>query len=129
MLQLKILSGKKAGTTMMARRFPVRIGRAPRSDLRIEEDGVWDRHLRLEFSRREGVVLHTEPSALATVNGQSVETAVLHNGDTIQIGSLKLQFWLGETRQGSLWAREWLTWIGIATICLGQVALIYWLLR
>lgn len=129
MLQLKILSGKKAGTTMMARRFPVRVGRASRSDLRVEEEGVWDRHLRLDFNRREGVVLHTEPSALATVNGQGVETAILHNGDIIQIGSLKLQFWLGETRQASLRMREWLTWIGIAAICLGQVALIYWLLR
>ena len=77
----------------------------------------------------QGIVLTAQPNALATVNGQPVQRAVLRNGDAIEIGSLKLQFWLSETRQRGLRFREGLTWAGIAAISLGQVGLIYWLLR
>ena len=127
MIQLKILSGKKAGAAWMARRFPVRIGRNAAADLQVAEEGVWDQHLRLEFVPDSGIVLSTQASALAAVNGEQVGEAVLRNGDTIQIGSLKMQFWLSDTRQASLRFREWLTWAGIALISFLQVALVYWL--
>ena len=100
MLELRILSGKKAGTQWGARHFPVRIGRSPRAHLRLEEDGVWDDHLRLEFDRHRGIVVRTQDGALASVNDQPVGETVLRNGDTIAIGAAKLQFYLGETRQG-----------------------------
>jgi|SRR5437016_1774689 len=129
MVQFSILSGKQAGTAWMARRFPVRIGRAASADLQLTENGVWDQHLQLDFNPAQGFVLKTEPNALATVNGQPVTQILLHNGDTIELGSLKMRFWLSETRQTSLRLREWLTWTGIASISLGQIALIYWLLR
>jgi pSer/pThr/pTyr-binding forkhead associated (FHA) protein len=129
MVQLRILSGKKAGTTWVARRFPVRIGRAASADLQVEENGVWDQHARIDFDRADGFVLSASRKAPARVNGQAVERAVLRNGDAIGMGSLELQFWLGESRQGALWLREWLTWAGIGGICLGQIGLIYWLLR
>ncbi len=129
MIQLKVLSGKKAGTVWVARRFPVRIGRSAASDLQSEEDGVWDDHLQLTFKPAEGIVLSAQPNALASVNGQPVSQTVLRNGDEIAIGSLKLQFWLSETRQAGLRFREGLTWAGIAAISLGQVWLIYWLLH
>jgi predicted component of type VI protein secretion system len=129
MVQLKVLSGKQTGTAWTARRFPVRIGRSPSCDLQSEESGVWDQHLRLDFDPAAGLVLTTQSKALAAVNGHSVERAVLRNGDIIQIGSLKLQFWLSETRQRGLRFRESLTWATIAAISLGQVAIIYWLVR
>jgi pSer/pThr/pTyr-binding forkhead associated (FHA) protein len=129
MVQLKILSGKKAGTAWVARRFPVRIGRSPSNDLQSDERGVWDQHLRLDFAPASGLLLTAEPNALASVNGQSVQQAVLRNGDLIHIGSLQLQFWLAETRQAGLRFREGLTWTAIALISFGQIALIYWLVR
>ena len=129
MVQLKILSGKKAGAVWTARRFPVRIGRAANAELRVEEDGVWERHLVLQLRRADGFVLTTEPDALATVNGQPIQETVLRNGDSIEAGALRLQFWLSETRQFGLGFREILTWLGIALVCLVQVALIYWLLK
>ena len=128
MVQLKILSGKTAGATWVARRFPVLIGRGPAADLRLEDKGVWERHLQLDFDPAQGVVLSTEPDALASVNGLRVQTALLRNGDTLELGSLKLQFWLSETRQKALAFREALTWIGIGLLTLGQLAMIYWLL-
>jgi len=128
MFQLKVLSGKKAGTVWVARRFPVRIGRAA-ADLQLEESGVWDQHLQLDLNPEEGIVLRAQPDTLASVNGQPVQRTVLRNGDAIDIGSLRMQFWLSEARQGGLRFREGLTWAGIAAISLGQVGLIYWLLH
>lgn len=129
MIQLNILCGKMAGTSWSTRRFPVHIGRSPDADLQIVESGVWDDHIEIDLKRAEGFILRTRPEASASINGEPANQAVLGNGDVIQIGSAKIQFWLSETRQRGLRAREWLTWAGIASICLGQVALIYWLLR
>jgi pSer/pThr/pTyr-binding forkhead associated (FHA) protein len=129
MVQLKVLSGKKAGTTWVARRFPVRIGRSSATELQLEESGVWDQHLQLDFNPEEGIVLSAQPDALATVNGRPVRQIVLRNGDAIDIGSSRMQFWLSETRQAGLRIREGLTWAGIAAVSLGQIGLIYWLLR
>jgi pSer/pThr/pTyr-binding forkhead associated (FHA) protein len=129
MVQLKVLSGRKAGTAWVARRFPVRIGRSAKADLQSDESGVWDQHLQLDFDPAAGLLLSAQPDALTTVNGQPVQQVVLRNGDTISAGSLKLQFWLSETRQRGLRFREGLTWAAIAVISLGQVAIVYWLVR
>jgi pSer/pThr/pTyr-binding forkhead associated (FHA) protein len=128
MVQLKILSGTRAGTTWEARRFPVRIGRSASAHLQFEEQGVWDQHLQLDFKRGTGFVLSAQPKVLASVNGQPVDRTLLRNGDLIEAGSLKMQFWLSETRQYGLRLRESLTWAAIAAISLGQIALIYWVL-
>jgi hypothetical protein len=128
MVQFNILSGKKAGACWVTRHFPVHIGRAPGCDLQIEEPGVWDQHLQLDFIPADGFVLSTQPDALATVNSQPMQESVLRNGDLIEAGSLKLQFWLSETRQAGLRLRESLTWMAIAAICLTQIVIIYLLI-
>ncbi len=76
----------------------------------LEDDGVWDRHLTLEFQPQSGFNLATAANALATVNGESVQNKILRNGDTITAGSVKIQFWLAAARQGSLIARESFVW-------------------
>jgi pSer/pThr/pTyr-binding forkhead associated (FHA) protein len=126
-IQLKILDGKKAGAEWVARRFPVRIGRVAPSDLCLEEEGIWDQHLRIDLRRGQGLVLTTAPEAYVTVNGERVESTRLRNGDTITLGRVRLLFGLGPTRQRSLRLREVLTWLALAALCIGQVALIYWL--
>src|SRR2546423_406153 len=128
MIQFSILSGKKAGTTFVARRFPVRIGRGAGSDLQVDDPGVWDQHAQVDFIPADGFVLSAQPDCLVAVNAQPAQETVLRSGDVVEAGSLKLQFWLSETRQTGLRLRESLTWIAIGLICLGQVALIYWLL-
>jgi len=129
MVQFKIVCGKQAGTTWVARRFPVRMGRAAGSDLRLEEDGVWDHHLLLQFRPTEGCVLSSEPDALTRVNGEPVRQAVLHNGDCIQAGAVKLQFWLAEARHGILVPRETLTWGLVFAVFAAQAALLFWLIK
>ena len=128
-IQLEVLSGSKAGAVWTPRRFPVRIGRSPAADLQLAEDGVWEQHLQLDFKPHDGFFLTTQPNALAMLNGQAVENARLRNGDAIQLGALKLRFWLGPTRQAGLRFREWLVWAAIAAVCLFQIATIYWLER
>jgi pSer/pThr/pTyr-binding forkhead associated (FHA) protein len=129
MIQLNILSGKQAGTQPVARHFPFRIGRTAENDLQLEDDGVWDQHLTLEFQPQSGFNLATAPSALATVNGEPVHNVPLRNGDTVMVGSVKFQFWLAAARQSSLRLRENFVWALLALVILCQFVLLYWLIR
>jgi len=127
MVQLSILSGKSAGDNHIIRRFPYLIGRAPENNLCLDESGVWDRHLTLNFQREEGFTMETLAEALATVNGQLQKSARLRNGDVISVGSAKLQFWLAPVPLRDLHLRELLVWFTVAAILAGQVVLIYWI--
>jgi len=129
MVQLNILSGKKAGAQIAARRFPFQIGRGNGSDLQFDDDGVWEKHLTFEFKKSDGFYLAVAPNAIATVNHQSVQTAHLRNGDVITVGSVKLQFWLAVARQRSLRLREGFFWLLLAAVTVFQFWLIYVLLR
>lgn len=130
MIQFKVLSGKTAGSTSVARRFPFRVGRAGGTDLMLEEPGVWDDHFHVEFEAGNGFVACPQGDALMTINGEAArEKKLLRNGDAIEIGGARLQFWLGETRQSGMRLRESLVWLGLALVTLAQVALIYRLLR
>ena len=129
MIQLNILSGKKAGTQTVARRFPFRIGRMAGNELQLEDDGVWDQHLTLEFQPQSGFNLATAPNALTTVNAAPVQKAVLRNGDTLTVGSVKIQFWLAAARQRSLLLRESFVWVLLVLVTVFQFVLLYWLIR
>lgn len=129
MIQLHILSGKKAGSHTVARHFPFRLGRAVENELRLEDDGVWDQHLTFEFEPKLGFKLATASAALVTVNGEPVQNTILRNGDIITMGSVKLQFWLAAAAQGGLRAREAFMWMLLAFVTLGQFVLLYWLAR
>ena len=129
MVQLKILSGKKAGSSWDARHFPVSIGRSANSALQLEEPGVWEDHLKISLDPAEGFVVETHANALASINGQPIQRAVLRNGDMIEIASVKLRFWLSEAPQRGQGIREAFVWATIALVCFAQIALVYWLLN
>ena len=129
MVQLKIISGSNAGTEYVAHQFPCVIGRASSADCQVPDAGVWDEHLELNLNFPAGFVLRLHPNALATVNGLPFEETVLRNGDLIEIGAVKIQFWLGEVRQASLVGRELTTWLALAALCAAQLGLVYWLIR
>ena len=118
-----------AGAEGLARHFPFRIGRAPSSGFRVDDDGVWDSHLEIALTDGEGFVLSVASGALASVNGRGVQTALLRNGDLIEVGAAQIRFSLGPARPRGLRPREFLTWAALAALSLGQVALIYWLLE
>jgi pSer/pThr/pTyr-binding forkhead associated (FHA) protein len=128
MVQLRILSGKYAGAVHHLRRFPCLIGRSADAELRLEEPGVWDRHLELRLDARAGFGVRVLPGARAALNGQNLTESPLRNGDTIEAGCVKIQFWLSQPRQRSLLPRERLTWAALGLLCIGQIVIVYRLL-
>lgn len=128
MIQLRILGGKMAGAEITARHFPFQIGRSAAASLQLQEEGIWDRHLELSVDPSVGFVLTTAPNALTAINGQPVRQAVLRNGDVLEIGPLKIRFWLSAVRQYGLRIREGMVWTACVLIAALQVWLIYRLL-
>lgn len=128
MIQLQILSGRMAGVTWTARHFPVRVGRASCCDLQLEEPGVWDAHFTLACDPQGGVTLSALTDALVTVNHETARETRLRNGDSIEIGSVRMRFWISNPVQRSLRLREAFIWALVVGITLGQLAIIYQLL-
>lgn len=128
MIQFKILSGKKAGTEVVARHFPFWVGRSPNCQLSLDDAGVWDRHFHVDLNDSEGFTLASQPDTSVVLDGKSVRQSALRNGDVIEVGLAKISFSLSPTKQKSLTLREWITWIGLGFLCLAQVAFIYHLL-
>lgn len=129
MIQLHILSGKKAGVTISVSKFPFQVGRTSAAALALDDAGVWDQHFEITWATREALVLQSNSKATTVVNGAKVNDATLREGDVIEAGAVKMRFGFEPVRQKSLMTREMLTWIGLAVLSLAQVALIYQLLR
>ena len=125
MVQLNILSGRYERHYVEAGHFPVLIGRGVACHLQLEELGVWERHAVLDFRRGEGFLLRPASDATTLVNGERLNgERHLCNGDLVELGFIKLQFWLGSVKPRSLAAAEGLVWLGLALV----VALQAWLL-
>lgn len=118
-----------AGNELVARHFPLLIGRASGSDLLLEDDGVWASHCRIDCVEGKGFILYGLENAIVSVNGQALEEVVLKNGDTLDIGGAKVRFWIGNTEPKNFRWRERLTWAGFIGVLVLQVYLIYWLAR
>ena len=129
MVELRVLSGKQAGTSVVARRFPFLVGRAAQAGLRLEDDGVFDRHFALHFEPPNGFLIRSEANAVTAVNNQPTTQARLRSGDVINAGSAALAFALSPMRQRSLRLREAFVWFMLGLLCLVQVAVIYWLIE
>lgn len=115
MVQLNVLSGRYQEHYVEAGHFPVFIGRGSECHLQLEELGVWERHVELDFRRDEGFVLRPISNATTIVNGERLEgECLLRNGDLLELGFIKLQFWLGAVKQRSLVVAEGLVWLGLA---------------
>ena len=129
MIYLQLLSGKKAGERAAVAHFPFHIGRAPQNDLKLEDDGVWDQHLTLEFLEKEGFQLSTAANAISAVNGKPMERTIVRNGDVITLGSAKIQFWLAPAPQRGLWLRENFVWALLILITVAQFIMLFTFLR
>lgn len=129
MIQFQFLSGKQAGHRWVARRFPVRIGRSAVNDLALEAEGVWDNHCEVRLDPAEGFVIAAQPDALLTVNHEPVQSVRLRNGDSVELGSVRLRFWLADPAARTFRLAETFVWALAAAVCAGQIALISWLLR
>jgi hypothetical protein len=128
MVQFNILSGKQAGSMILARRFPFHVGRDAGSDMLLEEQGVWARHLEIQLRADDRFWAVQSSEALVVVDGQKAREVELRNGALIEIGSVKLRFSLAEKPQRNQSLREDLTWVALAALVLLQIGVIYFLL-
>lgn len=108
--------------------LPIALGRSAPSDVLLDDPGVWPCHCKIHW-RREGLILEVEPDALASVNGTPMPRAVLRNGDLITLGGVTLRFGFSPLRQSNAALKEWLLWVALGVLCLGQIAIIYQLNR
>jgi predicted component of type VI protein secretion system len=129
LIQLQILSGKQAGSDVVVRRFPFVFGRGGDVNHKVDDPGVWDRHVEIAFDRKTGFRFTAQPNATTIVNGEPAADGVLRNGDVIEIGSVRLRFWLARSEQKTLRLREALTWTSLFVLFGAQIALICWLLQ
>jgi pSer/pThr/pTyr-binding forkhead associated (FHA) protein len=129
MILLRILSGKKAGATITIAKLPFQVGRTQSSGLSLDDAGIWEQHFEITWPSATTLQLQSNSKAVTLVNGTKIKEAELHEGDLIEVGAVKMRFGFGPVRQKSLLTRELLTWIGLAALSLGQIALIYQLLR
>lgn len=127
MIELRILEGSQAGSQWSARRFPVRIGRNPDSDLILEDPGVWDQHAEIGYDAASGFYMTPLSEGAVIVNQEPVESAVLRNGDTLTLGGAVVQFWLAPAQQRKFRVVEWLLWLALPGLFLVQILLIRWL--
>jgi len=86
MVQLQILCGSRRGAGFCGARFPIRVGRAPDSDLCVEEPGVWPRHFHILWEP-EGLLVEAEAEALLELNGVAAQRAS-DTGKRAQPGAL-----------------------------------------
>lgn len=128
MVRLRVLTGSRVGTDHAAHRFPCTIGRASADDLQLLDAGVWENHVQLNLQVPDGFRLSRLGQGRASVNGTEFDDLLLRNGDVIELGAAKVQFWLAEVRQSSNRLRETLVWLGLIALVLLEGALLGWLL-
>jgi hypothetical protein len=92
---LVVRRGPNAGSRFVLEQDVTRAGRHPASDIFLDDITVSRRHA--EFAReRGGYVVRDVGSLNGTyVNRERSDSAVLHNGDEVQIGKFKLVFLSG----------------------------------
>ncbi len=96
--------------------------------MQLVEAGVWENHLQLDLQVPAGFRLRRLGEGRACINGAEFDELVLHNGDVIELGAVKVQFWLGAVRQSDNRAREMLVWLGLGALVLLESLLIFALL-
>ncbi len=126
--QLHITAGKMACQYYPANTFPLTIGRGTACNLQMTDSGIWEQHLEIDVDRQYHLLIRCNPETTAMINGEPLrETQTLRNGDQIEIGTGKIQFWLGNVRQKNLHNHETIMWVLLGILTLAEITLILWL--
>jgi pSer/pThr/pTyr-binding forkhead associated (FHA) protein len=97
---LVVRRGPNAGSRFLLDRSTTSAGRHPESDIFLDDVTVSRRHA--EFRREGGEFVVVDVGSLngTYVNREPVDTAVLANGDEVQIGKFRLVFLTGPRARG-----------------------------
>ena len=128
MVQLNILSGEYEQQFVKSNTFPIRIGRGENCQLQLVDTGIWENHLELNLNEEQHFTIRTASDATAMVNGKPLKgVQLLRNGDLIEIGLVKIQFWLGTVQQKNLRIREAAAWALLLAVTMAEIYLLFWL--
>jgi pSer/pThr/pTyr-binding forkhead associated (FHA) protein len=128
MVQLNILSGEYERQFVKSNTFPIRIGRGENCQLQLVDTGIWENHLELNLNEEQHFTIRTASDATAMVNGKPLKgVQLLRNGDLIEIGLVKIQFWLGTVQQKNLGIREAAVWALLLAVTMAEIYLLFWL--
>ena len=128
LVQLQVRQGAAAGHVLSADQLPIRLGRGKGCHLQLADEGVWEQHGEIDINADQQFILRRHPEAGVMINGEPAgESTPLSNGDEIELGAAKLQFWLGGVRQKNLAAREAAGWALLGAITVAEVILLLWL--
>jgi hypothetical protein len=89
---LVVNRGPNAGSRFPLHQAVTSAGRDPRSDIFLDDVTVSRRHAEFRSGRHELQVVDSGSLNGTYVNGQPIESAVLTNGDEIQMGKFRLVF-------------------------------------
>jgi hypothetical protein len=107
MVELRILTGSRAGSVVLVSETPFSIGRSHRASLTLADPGIWDRHAVLERDPDCGFKIRAEGAAMLVVEGNWVREHSLRNGDILECGAARLRFSLGAPVQRT---GNWMVW-------------------
>jgi pSer/pThr/pTyr-binding forkhead associated (FHA) protein len=124
MIELVGLTDPVRGRRYTIRRLPAFLGRNPDSDVALEAPGVWDRHLRFDWDRAQGILVSSLGAAGLWVNDQPVREARLRNGDILTVGGVRLRFQLSPTSVRPRLVSSAVAWL----VVFGVMALELWLM-
>ncbi len=83
----------------------------------------------MDFDQSSGFTYSRQSEGAVVINAEHVSQGVLRNGDTIELGAVRLRFWLAPSRQKQMKLREGLTWGALLSLFALQAALVCVLLR
>lgn len=125
MVLLQVISDREPPRRVLVQKFPFRVGRSERNDLRLQDPGVWAEHLVLEVDLAAGEVrAAASTEAVTLLNGERVSSACLRSGDLIQLGSSRIGFSLSPPPQKPLAKAEFFAWALVAGAALVQFFLL-----
>ncbi len=114
MVELAILSGRRARTVIPVPRVPCVLGREG-ADIPLPEPGVAAAHATLSDAGPLGFVLDADGGATLYVEGKPLRQLALRDGTVFDLGSVRLQFRIQPARPRNL--------RGLEILAFGLVAL------
>jgi pSer/pThr/pTyr-binding forkhead associated (FHA) protein len=126
MVQLELTSGKKT-ELIKVNTFPCNIGRGGKNAIQITSRGVWDEHASITFDSETGFSILAQGRGTLIVNGEPADQARLKNGDSIELGSARLRFWLAAVKTGDTSNTDLIFWSIISAVFAAMIGLMLWL--
>jgi pSer/pThr/pTyr-binding forkhead associated (FHA) protein len=89
---IHMVHGPGAPRRFVLGRTDVVVGRSSESDIQIESNDLSRKHLRLTREHGQYTVIDLDSRNGVYLNGVRIHSAVLHEGDNLQLGSVVLVF-------------------------------------